>query len=263
MTETAVTTSFIDYQAKPDLLAGRTILVTGAGDGIGKAAALSFAQHGATVILAGRTLAKLEQVYDQVLSLPLLADSSQKCPEPSIYPVDLNGAGEQDYKSLAEHIDEQFGRLDGLLHNASELGERTPIANFKLSSWEKVMNTNVTSQFLLTKALLDVLGKAEDASIVFTTSSVGRKGRAFWGAYAVSKFATEGLCQVLSDELEGMTHIRANCINPGATRTHMRAKAYPAEDPRTIKGPDEIMPTYLYLMGPDSIEVTGQSINAQ
>lgn len=258
-----MTTTFDDYQARPDLLAGKIILVTGAGDGIGKAAAICFARHGATLILAGRTTAKLEQVYDQIVSSPLLANPDQQCQEPSIYPVDFNGATEDDYNSLAQHIDEQFGRLDGLLHNASELGERTPIANFKLSSWEKVMNTNVTSQFLLTKALLDVLGKAEGASILFTTSSVGRMGRAFWGAYAVSKFATEGLCQVLADELEGMTHIRVNCINPGATRTYMRAKAYPAEDPRTIKGPDDIMAAYLYLMGPDSAEVTGQSLNAQ
>jgi NAD(P)-dependent dehydrogenase (short-subunit alcohol dehydrogenase family) len=258
-----VRTTFEDYQASPDLLAGKVILVTGAGDGIGKAAALSFAQHGATLILAGRTVAKLEQVYDQIVASTLLADSKQQCAEPTLYPVDFNGASEEDYATLAEKIVEQYGRLDGLLLNASELGERTPIANYKLSSWQQVMNTNVTSQFLLTKALLDVLGNAEEASILFTTSSVGRKGRAFWGAYAVSKFATEGLCQVLADELEGMTHIRVNCINPGATRTYMRAKAYPAEDPRTIKGPEDIMPAYLYLMGPDSTEVTGQSLNAQ
>lgn len=246
---------FSDYQPAPDLLAGRIILVTGAGDGIGKAAALAYAAHGATVILAGRTVAKLEQVYDLI--------EDQGFPEATIYPVDLNGATEEDYLALAQTIAEQFGRLDGLLHNAAELGQRTPIANYQASTWIKVMNVNVNAQFLLTKALLPVLEQASDAAIIFTTSSVGRKGRAFWGAYAVSKFATEGLCQVLADELEDTTRIRANCINSGATATQMRARAFPGEDPRTIKTPEAIMAAYLYLMGPDSLGVSGQSVNAQ
>jgi len=244
-----------DYQPAADLLANRIILVTGAGDGIGKAAALTYAAYGATVILAGRTVAKLEQIYDLI--------EARGYSEPSIYPVDLNGATEDDYRNLNESIEAQFGRLDGLLHNAGELGERTPLANYKLSSWEKVMNVNVTAQFLLTKALLPAMEKSQDGAIIFTTSSVGRKGRAFWGAYAVSKFATEGLSQVLAEELEEVSHIRVNCLNPGATRTSMRAKAYPAEDPRTLKAPEEIMPAYLFLMGGDSKGITGQSINAQ
>lgn len=238
-----------------DLLAGRIILVTGAGAGIGKAAALCYAAHGATVILAGRTVSKLEQVYD------LIEDRGY--PAATIYPVDFNGATEDDYRILCQTIDEQFGRLDGLLHNASELGERTPLANYKLGNWEKVMKVNVTSQFMLTKALLPVLEKSPDGAIIFTSSGVGRKGRAFWGAYAVSKFATEGMCQVLADELEETTQIRVNCLNPGATRTFMRAKAYPAEDPRTLKSPDQIMGAYLYLMGPDSRGISGQSLDAQ
>jgi NAD(P)-dependent dehydrogenase (short-subunit alcohol dehydrogenase family) len=243
-----------DYQATHDALAGRVILITGAGDGIGKAAALACARHGAILILAGRTVAKLEQVYDQVATVGHT---------PVIYPVDFNGASEDDYRDMADAIEREFGRLDGLLFNAGELGERTPVANQKLSSWQKVMQVNVTSQFLMCKALLPLLEKSADASIVFTTSSVGRKGRAFWGAYAVSKFATEGLCQVLADELDGSTSVRVNCLNPGATRTAMRAKAYPAEDPRVLKTPEEIMPAYLYLLGPDSKGINGQSFDAQ
>ncbi len=250
-----MTTDFRDYHPRPDLLAGRIILVTGAGDGIGKAAALAFAAQGATLILAGRTVAKLERVYDQI--------EERGYPQATIYPVDLHGATEEDYQTLCATIAEQFGRLDGLLHNAGELGERTPLANYKLNSWEKVLKVNVTAQFMLTKALIPVLAKSPDASIVFTSSSVGRKGRAFWGAYAVSKFATEGMCQVLADELEGTTNIRVNCINPGAVRTRMRATAYPAEDPRALKTAEQIMATYLYLMGPDSKDVNGQSLNAQ
>jgi NAD(P)-dependent dehydrogenase (short-subunit alcohol dehydrogenase family) len=250
-----VTSTFDTYQPAANLLADHIVLVTGAGDGIGKSAALAYAAHGATVILAGRTPAKLERVYDQIVA--------RGWPEPSIYPVDLVGASEDDYHSLCTTVDEQFGRLDGLLHNAGELGERTPIASYKLSSWERVMKVNVSAQFMLTKALLPVLEKSPQGSIIFTTSGVGRRGRAFWGAYAVSKFATEGLCQVLAEELEGTTNIRVNCINPGATRTAMRAKAYPAEDPRTLKAPDDIMGVYLYLMGADSLGVSGQSLDAQ
>jgi NAD(P)-dependent dehydrogenase (short-subunit alcohol dehydrogenase family) len=250
-----VTISFDSYQPATNLLENRIVLVTGAGDGIGKAAALAYAAHGATVILAGRTIAKLEQVYDLI--------EKKGYPQPSIYPVDLNGATEEDFLTLRETIETEFGRLDGLLHNAGELGERTPLANYKLSSWVKVMNLNVTAQFLLTKALLPVLEKSRDAAIIFTSSSVGRKGRAFWGAYAVSKFATEGLSQVLADELEGVSNIRVNCLNPGATRTQMRAKAYPAEDPRTLKSPEQIMSAYLFLMGADSAGISGQSLDAQ
>ncbi|TNE77111.1 MAG: YciK family oxidoreductase [Gammaproteobacteria bacterium] len=243
------------YQATEDLLKGKVIAVTGAGDGIGATAAKTFAAHGATVILIGRTVPKLEQVYDEIEA----AGGSQ----PGIYPICLNGAVEKDYQDMHDRLEESFGKLDGLLHNAGELGQRTPIANYKLESWQKVMQVNVTAQFLMTKALLPLLEKAEHASIIFTSSGVGRVGKPFWGAYAVSKFATEGLCQVLANELEGTGNIRANCINPGATRTRMRAAAYPAENPSSVTTPEEIMPTYLYLMGDDSLTVNGQSLDAQ
>lgn len=243
------------YQAPAGLLAGKVIAVTGAGDGIGAVAAKTFAANGATVILIGRTVQKLEQVYDDI--------ETAGGPQPGIYPICLNGATEKDYQDMHDRLEETFGKLDGLLHNAGELGQRTPIANYKLESWQKVMQVNVTAQFMMTKALLPLLEKAEHASIIFTTSGVGRVGKPFWGAYAVSKFATEGLCQVLANELEGTSNIRVNCINPGATRTRMRAAAYPAENPASVKAPQEIMPTYLYLMGDDSLGVNGQSIDAQ
>lgn len=243
------------YSAADDSLRDRVILVTGAGDGIGRTAALTFARYGATVILAGRTQKKLEAVYDAIEH----AGYSQA----AIYAIDLEHATEADYTALAEQLESEFSRLDGLLHNAATLGERTSIANYSLASWNQVMAVNVNAQFMLSKALLPLLKKSTDASIVFTSSGVGRTGRAFWGAYAASKFATEGLSQILAAELENTSNIRVNCINPGATRTHMRATAFPAEDPATIKTPEDIMPTYMYLMGPDSKGVTGQSIDAQ
>ena len=244
------------YEAPQDLLKDRVILITGAGAGIGRAAATTFASYGATVILTGRTTKKLEDVYDQIEA----AGGAQ----PAIFPVNFEGAVAKDYDDLAQAIDSEFGRLDGLLHNASLLGHRTPIEHYDPDSWAQVMQVNANAPYLLTRSLLPVLRKSEDASIVFTSSSVGRKGRAYWGAYSVSKFATEGLMQVLADELDDEEQpIRVNSINPGATRTNMRASAYPAEDPKKNPLPEEIMNVYLYLMGKDSIGVTGQALDAQ
>lgn len=243
------------YQAPPDLLRDRVILVTGAGSGIGRCAALTFAHHGATLILCGRTAARLEQVYDEILA----AGGA----EPVLAPLSMERAIETEYQQLAGHIQEEFGRLDGLLHNAGVLGQRTSIARYDAATWQQVMQVNVTAEFLLTKALLPALGAADSAAVLFTSSGVGRQGRAYWGAYAVSKFAVEGLSQVLAAELEQTSRIRVNCINPGATRTAMRAAAYPAEDPATLKAPEEIMAAYLYLMGDASQGITGQSFDAQ
>lgn len=244
-----------DYQAPEQLLADRVILVTGAGDGIGRAAAKTYAAHGATVILLGRTLEKLESLYDEI--------EAAGYPQPAIVPMNLESATEHEYTELANSLEDEFGRLDGLLHNASLLGVRTPLESYDPVIWDQVMRVNATAPFMLTQALLPLLQEAPKASIIFTSSSVGRKGRAYWGAYSVSKFATEGLMQVLADELDTTSQVRVNCINPGATRTNMRAHAYPAEPPQTNPAPEEIMPLYLYLMGDDSIGTNGQSLDAQ
>jgi len=244
-----------DYQPSQDLLKGRVILVTGAGAGIGRAAAKAYAAHGATVILLGRTTKKLEKVYDEI--------EQAGHPQPAIYPMNLEGASPKDYEDLANTLEEEFGRLDGLLHNASLLGTLTPIEHYDVEMWHKVLHVNVNAEFMLTQACLDLLKKSPEAAIIFTTSSVGRKGRAYWGAYAVSKFATEGLMEVLADELETNTNIRVNSLNPGGTRTRMRAEAYPGEDPNLLPMPEDIMPMYLYLMGSDSKDVNGQALDAQ
>jgi NAD(P)-dependent dehydrogenase (short-subunit alcohol dehydrogenase family) len=243
------------YNAPENLLQDRIILVTGAGAGIGRAAARAYAAQGATVILVGRTLEKLEQVYDEI--------EAAGHPQPAIVPLNLESATEHEYLELANTLEQEFGHLDGLLHNASLLGLRTPIESYDPAVWNQVMQVNVNAGFMLTQALIPLLNQSNDASIVFTTSSVGRRGKAFWGAYSVSKFATEGLAQVLADELENTTSIRVNCINPGATRTQMRTRAYPAENPETNPAPEDIMPLYLYLMGADSKDVNGQSLDAQ
>lgn len=244
-----------DYDAPPGLLTDRVILVTGAGDGIGRAAAKALAAHGATVVLSGRTLAKLEKVYDEI--------EANGDPQPALVPVDFSLAGPQEYQQLADTIEREFGHLDGVLHNASLLGDITPLEMYDPDTWDTVMKVNLRAPFLLTQALLPLLKQSPDASIVFTTSSVGRRARAFWGAYAISKCGIEGMSEMLADELMNTSNIRVNCINPGATRTTMRAAAYPGEDPMSLKTPEEIMPLYLFLLGPDSTGVTAQSLDAQ
>lgn len=247
-------TNYQTYQAPADALHDKVILVTGAGDGIGREAALSYARHGATVILLGRTVAKLEAVYDEI--------EQAGGPQPAIIPLDLKGATEANYRDMAATIVDQFGRLDGLLHNAGLLGVLSPFDKIDLPTWNDIMQVNVTAQFMMTKALLPALKKSAHGSIIFTSSGVGRKGKAHWGGYAVSKFATEGMAQVLADEYEN-SDLRVNVINPGATRTAMRSKAYPAEDANKLKTPAQIMPVYLYLMADDSIGITGESLDAQ
>ncbi len=244
-----------EYHAPSNLLKDRIILVSGAGEGIGRAAARTYAAHGATVILLGRTVSKLEQVYDEI--------EQAGGAEPAIIPMDLAHADANAFQEAADGIEREFGQLHGLLHNASVLGQRVPLESYSLDIWQEVMQVNVTACFGLTRYLLPLLRQATDASIILTSSAVGRQPRAYWGAYSVSKVATEGLTQVLHQELENTSAIRVNSVNPGATATAMRRKAFPAENPDTLPSPTDIMPVYLYLMGPDSIGTSGQAFDAQ
>jgi NAD(P)-dependent dehydrogenase (short-subunit alcohol dehydrogenase family) len=244
-----------NYTYPGDLLAGRIILITGASDGIGRALAVHAAGHGAQVILHGRNARKLESVYDEI-------EAIEGAPRPAIAVLDLATAGSEAYTSLADSLADEFGRLDGLVNNASILGERYSIEQYDAAMWQKVMHVNVTAAFAITQVCLPLLHRSADASIIFTSSGVGRVGKPFWGAYAVSKFATEGLSQVLASE-QAHGSIRVNCVNPGPVRTAMRRAAYPAEDRDALKTAAEILPTYLYLLGPDGKGVTGQSLDAQ
>lgn len=243
-----------EYQPPANLLQDRTILVTGAGSGIGKVMAKAFARHGATVILCGRNKAKLEQAYDAI--------EAQNPGRALIHPLDLLTATEDDYRLLAASIESEIGQLDGLLHNAALLGARSPLEHYPTRDWYDVMQVNVNAAFHLTRCTLPLLSRARDARILFTASSVGRRGRAYWGAYSVSKFAVEGLMQVLAEELENTSKIRVNSLNPGATRTDMRKQAYPAEDPAGVPAPESLEPVYLYLMGADSSHLHGRALDA-
>ncbi|OAT46843.1 putative oxidoreductase [Proteus hauseri ATCC 700826] len=244
----------LQYQPTHAVLKDKIILITGAGDGIGKEAALTYARYGATLILLGRTLSKLEDVQQQII-----VSGGQK---PMLYPLDLLTATEQDYQQFAKTIAKQFHHLDGVLQNAGLLGVVEPIVNQPSSLWHDVMQVNVNATFMLTKELIPLMLKAPHASLILTSSSVGRQGRYGWGAYSVSKFATEGFMQVLNEEYTDST-LRINCINPGGTRTGMRASAFPDENAQKLKTPKDIMPLYLYLMSDDSLNVRGQSLDAQ
>jgi len=248
------------YQPPAGLLAGRVIAITGAGDGIGRALALATARLGAEVVLVGRTVRRLEAVEAEIAAME---SHGQRAPAASIAPLDLEKALAGDYDRLAAALLERYGRLDGLVHNAACLGALAPIEHADMRNWVRVLHVNLTAAFALTQVLLPALRASQDASVIFTSSSVGRQGRANWGAYAVSKFGTEGLSQVLADELSGNSAIRVNALNPGPTRTRMRRQAYPAEDSAKVAAPAEVVNPYLWLLGPDSRGVTGRSLDCQ
>lgn len=241
------------YIAPAGAFDGRVIFVSGATRGIGRAVATALVEHGATVILHGRDAQALDALYEEL---------RERGPEPAVAALDLESAQGNEYDYLTAQIDARYGRLDGLLHNAAVLGALSPVEHYDIGLWQRVMHVNVNAAFILTRCFMPLLRASEDASILFTTSGVGNRGRAYWGAYAASKFAIEGLTQVLADELDN-TPIRVNCINPGATRTQMRARAFPAENPETLPEPATVTNAYLYLLGPDSRGVTGQRIECR
>jgi len=244
------------YQPRPDLLAERVILITGAAEGVGRAVARACARHGATVILSGFDEKNLETVYDEIE-----LDGS---PEPASLPLDLEQADGPLYLGAATTIGDTFGRLDGLAHCATFVPYLSRIDDYEASDWERVVRINLTAPFLLTQACMPLLRAAgADASVVFTADRVGRKGLAYWGAFAAAKFGIEGLMQTLAAETVNSTRIRVNSLDPGIVRTAQRRHLYPGEDPATLPEPDTIAPAYLYLLGPDAIGTTGQGLHAQ
>lgn len=244
-----------DFQPAPDLLKGRAILVTGAGSGIGAATAKACAEKGATVILLGRTQETLERTYDEILA----AGS----PEPLLMPFDLESNSFEQYYAIAQAIESQIGRLDGLVHSAGVLGQKTPLEQYNHEAWEKVFQINVHGAFHLTRALMPLLRQSDQPRILFLSSSVGRQGRAYWGAYAASKFAVEGLAETLADELTTHPDFSVNVVNPGGTRTAMRAAAYPGEDPDTVPTPESHNALMLFLLSEHCAGITGQSYDAR
>jgi NAD(P)-dependent dehydrogenase (short-subunit alcohol dehydrogenase family) len=239
-----------EYSPPSDLLHGRIILVTGASGGIGKAVALAYARHGATVILLAKELNKLEQVYDEI--------ENAGYPQPAIYPMNLEGATPKDYDDLANTLSNEFGRLDGLLNNAGWVGGLTPLRHYDIQRWIQVLTINLNAPFLLSKACLPLLDRSQDPAIVFSTDDCLK---AYWGAYGVAKHGLGGLLKILAAELNGERPIRVNGIDTGPVRTWLRMQNFPGEDPNTLPTPEQITTAYLYFMGPDSKGVTGTDIH--
>jgi len=237
------------------LLAERVILVTGAGSGLGRALAIECARAGATVILSGRNKSKLERVYDEIESLG--------APQPAMAMLDLATATAPEYDGLAHTIGTEFGKLDGLVHAAGLLGDRTPLEQYDVPTWCKVLHVNLTAPVILTQVLLPDLRKSPDASVIFVSSGVVRNPRPFWGAYAVAKTGLEAVRSMLSQELEGEPNIRVNSINPGRMRTAMRAAAYPAEDPNTLPSPKSVTGPFLYFLSAQGRGIDGEYVDAQ
>ncbi len=242
----------MQYKANEQFLKDKVILITGAGDGLGQAAAIAYASYGATVVLLGRTIHKLERTYDAIVEAGY--------PEPALYPLNLEGATPKDYEELADTLSQQFGRLDGLLHSAAILGVTTPIQQHDIDTWYKVMQVNLNAPFVMTRALLELMRNTPDSKIIFTTDD---KSHAYWGAYGISKDATTSFMKILADEMDTeQKPIRVNGINPGAVRTQMRVRAFPGEDPNTLPLPEQVMDVYLYAMSDDCKEI-GQTLKAQ
>jgi len=231
-------------------LKGKKALITGGSKGIGKGIAAAFLKEGASVIICGRNEINLKAACNELGKLG------------RIEYIVADIANRDDIGVLAKSLGDKWGSLDVLVNNASILGERKPVSEYPEDVWEEVIHINLNAQFFVTKALLPLLKKSESGSIINVSSSVGRKGKKEWGAYAASKFGLEGLTQVLADEL-GEPGPRVNSVNPGGTRTDMRAGAYPDEDPMTLPSPEDISPVFVYLASDESIGVTGKEFNAR
>jgi len=241
------------YQAQSDLLLDKVILVTGAGAGIGRAIAKSYAAHGATVVLLGRTTSKLESVYDEI--------EQAGHPQPAIYPMNLEGAAPQDYQNLAQKLDEVFSGLHGIVHNAAILSSLTPLQHVDFERYQQVFQVNCHASFLMTQACLGLLKKNQPSVVLFSSDQVAQQSKAYWGAYSAAKAAQDNLMKMWAIEHQTNTQLRFNSIDPGVVATTLRAQAYPLENPQLLAKPEDIMPAYLYLMGKDSAHLNGQILS--
>jgi len=241
------------WQPAADLLRDRIILLTGAANGIGRALVDALAAHGATLVLLDKDVHGLELAYDEIVAAGH--------PEPALYPMDLAGAGPDDYTALAATLQQEFGRLDGLIHNAAELGALVPLSNFETELWFRTLQADLNAPCLLTMACLGLLNASADASVIFTSDSVGRHGKAYWGAYGVAKAGLEGFMQILADELEANTPVRANSIDPGPVLTGLRRIAYPGENGADLNKPADVVKPFLFLASTASKGITGQQLS--
>ena len=244
-----------DYHPTPAALAGRVVLITGAGQGLGKAIALACAAHGASLILHGRNIAKLEKTYDDIVA----ANHATA----AIAPLDFATASDQDYENIAQTIGHEFGRLDGVVHCAAALQRLQPLAQERLDDWLVSLRVNLAAPFALTRACLPLMRRGRDASVIFTSESHGVHPAAYWGGFAVAKSGLAALLKIWADELAGSTNLRMNLVVPGPMQSPQRALTHPGEDKHKLPTPEQLLPAYLYLLGPDSKGVSGKVMELQ
>ncbi|MGH8540608.1 MAG: SDR family NAD(P)-dependent oxidoreductase [Stenotrophobium sp.] len=239
-----------DYAPASDLLKDRVILVTGAGNGLGRATALACARHGATVVLLGRTVKKLEAVYDAI--------EQAGGPAPAIYPLNLGGASWNDYAELAATLERETGRLDGIVHCAVHFKSFSPMEDVEPRDWVDALQVNLTGAYALTRHCLPLMRKSGDASVVFVSDTAGRAPKPFNGIYGITKAAVEALAASWAQELETVSTLRINTFNPGPLQTALRVKGFPGDVIENVPAPESATPVLLWLLGPDSAGVSGK-----
>lgn len=229
-----------NYQASPTHLKGKTILVTGAADGIGKAVTIALAEQGATVLMLDKKSRHLEKLFDRI--------QDRGYAEPIILPIDLLEVTPETATQLAQSISDEFGLLDGLLHNAAELGSPSPLDQYDMEYWNKVMHINLQAPYILTRALLPLLRQQQQTNILFTSADVGREATAYWGAYSIAYAGLEAQMSIWAQELEKTSNIKVNSIDPGAVRTVLRRRSHPGESQESLATPQSISPAYLKIL---------------
>ncbi|HEX6827897.1 MAG TPA: SDR family NAD(P)-dependent oxidoreductase [Burkholderiales bacterium] len=243
------------YEAPSDLLKDRVILVTGAGRGIGRAAARALAARGATVILLGRKVKVLEAAYDEIVAAGH--------PQPAIFPMNLEQAEDADFTAMAQGIAGQLGRLDGILHNAVASFVPAGLEHYKLAEWMAQLRVNLAAPAALTRACLPLLRQAPDAAVIMTSDTHAQRPGAFWSGLAISKAGVEMLVKIQAEEWDGAPGLRINAVVPGPVHSPQRQRTHPGEMKDKLAKPEDLLPVYLYLMGPDSLGTTGQVISCQ
>ena len=238
---------------KLDHLKDKNILITGASKGIGRSLAVNLSKHKANVILLARNEDLLDSLYDEI--------KEKYNTNPMIIGCDLSQFEEDKAQEIANVVSKNYKCLDALINNASILKKMSSVNDFDLKSWKKVLNVNLTSAFLLSKYLMPLMMDSKLPRIIFTSSGVANKGKAYWGAYSVSKAGIKNLSEILNDELNSLTNFKVFNFNPKETRTEMRALAYPAENPSSVKSPDELINYYLWMLSERSTSSSKTHIN--
>ena len=241
------------YKATDNLFENKVIMVTGAADGIGRSITIALAKHGATVIMLDKKARHLEKLFDQIMERGYI--------EPVILPVDLLEITPESATQLAQAVHDDFGKLDGLLHNAAELGSPSPLDQYDIEYWNEVMHTNLQAPYFLTRALLPLLKQDYATNLLFTTADVARQPQAYWGAYSIAYAGLEAQMKIWAEELENTSNIKINSIDPGPVRTSFRRRSHPGESQDMLITPQSLTAAYLKLFS--NTEFHGERINLQ